>query len=146
MSCESQTLTTTTTDVATGKTAEVNEKQFASYCLYQMTCGFDGDQAKFKKKLFELLNEYYAKSGVCVTANSILFSESMWPGKFPCEGEPVAMVFLSVNPKRNPEDAAPHVKWLGTQLAINYSQFVVPCYGVSQATTVFACRKDDLEK
>jgi hypothetical protein len=71
------------------------------YSLYQLTCGYTVTTTEFKESLFELLKQYDTEKGICLTVN---------PGKYPCKGEPVAMIFVSVNPSRVPEGAAPHVQ------------------------------------
>jgi hypothetical protein len=98
-------------------------------------------EAEFKKSLFELLKKYEDTNGVCLTVNSILFGESMYPGKYPCSGEPVAMIFISVNPIRVPEGIAPHIEWLANSLATLHNQYVVPCSAISPADSTILGRK-----
>jgi len=112
------------------------------YSFYQITCGYSMSQEDFKKSLFQLLLEYEGEKGVVLTVNSILFGESMYPGKYPCEGEPVAMIFLSINPVRIPEGLGPHVKWLADRLAKVHNQYVVPCSAISPIDSVIVGKKE----
>lgn len=50
-------------------------------------------------------------------------------------GEPVAMIFMSVNPSRNYEGVGPHVKWFVDRLAKIHDQTVVLCSAVSLVDT-----------
>lgn len=111
------------------------------YSLYQLTCGYSMSAESFNSSLYDLLTRYYNETGVCLTVNSTLFSQSMYPGKYACAGEPVAMVFVSVNPSKNPEGAGPHVQWLADALAKMHGQYVVPCSAVSPANTTIVGRK-----
>jgi len=82
-----------------------------------------------------MLDEYYKEKQVCVTVDHISFGKSMYSGKYPSKGEPVALIFISVNPSRNPEGIDPHVKWFADRLAKIHNQTVVLCSAISLADT-----------
>ena len=111
------------------------------YSLYQITCGYTVSQEEFKRLLFHMITQYYEQKSVCITVNNILFGESMYSGKYPCPSEPVAMIFVSVNPVRTPEGLAPHIKWLADELALSHSQTVVLCSAISPADTTIVGKK-----
>jgi hypothetical protein len=90
---------------------------------------------QFETSLYDLVDEYYTKNEICVTVDFLSFGKSMYSGKYPCKGEPVAMIFVSVNPFRNPEGITPHVKWFADRLAKIHNQSVVLCSALSDANT-----------
>ena len=104
--------------------------------LYRITCGYTITPEQFEIVLYDLLHEYYIQNQVCITVDFLSFGKSMYSGKYPCQGEPVAMIFLSVNPSRNPEGVTPHVKWFADRLAKLHNQQVVLCSAISQSDSV----------
>ena len=107
-----------------------------TYSLYRITCGYKITPEQFETSLYNLLHEYYIQNQVCITVDFLSFGKSMYSGKYPCQGEPVAMIFLSVNPFKNPEGITPHVKWFADRLAKIHEQMVVLCSAVSHIDSV----------
>lgn len=107
-----------------------------AHSLYRITCGFSVNTSDFGLSLYNLLDEYYKEHQVCVTVDFLSFGTAMYPGKYPCLAEPVAIIFMSVNPSRNSEGITPHIKWFADRLAKIHNQTVVLCSAVSLADTV----------
>lgn len=104
--------------------------------LYRITCGYSLTTEQFETSLYNLLDEYYTKNQICITVDFLSFGKSMYSGKYPCRGESVAMIFLSVNPSKNPEGITPHVKWFADHLAKIHNQAVVLCSAISSSDSV----------
>ncbi len=113
-----------------------------THSLYRITCGYNSTTESFEATLYGLLHDYYTTHQVCVTVDFLSFGKSMYSGKNPCQGELVAMIFVSVNPSRNPEGIAPHVKWFADRLAKIHDQSVVLCSAISDANTTIVGKQD----
>jgi hypothetical protein len=107
-----------------------------THSLYRITGGYSTTTSDFGSSLYDLLDEYYKDHQVCVTVDLLSFGTAMYSGKYPCRGEPVAMIFMSVNPSRNPEGITPHIKWFADRLAKIHNQTVVLCSAISTSDTV----------
>lgn len=117
-----------------------------THSLYRITCGHTMTTQSFESTLYDLLDEYYKDHQVCVTVDFLSFGKSMYSGKYPSRGECVAMIFMSVNPSRNPEGITPYIQWFADRLAKLHDQAVVLCSAISLAETTIIGKRPEPSK